>query len=229
MGRAGRLCVNGGPRDAGKGSAPFSAWHPLPSQRGKGMLRMPLLCRAAPALLPVHVMRGCSTTHLPPVRVCKPTAPCQGSSSMRRAFPALSGSGNRCAACSSELALRLVVWLCACLSCGLKKELLGRICFVSTTAMHSAYPVPLQPCTPAGPVQERGLLHSHQKINGTSCQHGQATADTDDGDGGCVQPRKARKCAMRGTPAPMPALLPGNVLVHILWRPINPSDIMWCA
>ena len=29
--------------------------------------------------------------------------------------------------------------------------------------------------------------------------------------------------------APVPALLPGNVLVHVLWRPINPSDIMWCA
>lgn len=29
--------------------------------------------------------------------------------------------------------------------------------------------------------------------------------------------------------APVPALLPGHVLVHVLWRPINPSDIMWCA
>ena len=29
--------------------------------------------------------------------------------------------------------------------------------------------------------------------------------------------------------APVPELLPGHVLVHVLWRPINPSDIMWCA
>ena len=29
--------------------------------------------------------------------------------------------------------------------------------------------------------------------------------------------------------AAVPAPLPGHVLVHVLWRPINPSDIMWCA
>lgn len=29
--------------------------------------------------------------------------------------------------------------------------------------------------------------------------------------------------------APVPELLPGHVLVETLWRPVNPSDIMWCV
>ena len=28
---------------------------------------------------------------------------------------------------------------------------------------------------------------------------------------------------------PVPETPPGHVLVNMLWRPINPSDIMWCA
>ena len=29
--------------------------------------------------------------------------------------------------------------------------------------------------------------------------------------------------------APVPELLPGHVLVHVLWRPVNPSDVMSCV
>jgi len=34
-------------------------------------------------------------------------------------------------------------------------------------------------------------------------------------------------CLVRN--AAVPETPPGHVLVNVQWRPINPSDIMWCA